>query len=101
MTNKSLTIEETSDLLKTISNWRVNKNKLIKTFYFKNFVEAFAFMTKIAMIAESINHHPEWSNVYSDVTIKLRTHDLGGLSNLDVDFAKSINAISKKFSSSE
>lgn len=52
-------------------------------------------MTQVGLIAESLNHHPEWSNVYSEVTIKLTTHDLGGLSTLDIKLAKLINKLVK------
>ena len=59
--------------------WTEENNKLKKTFVFKNFVDAFAFMTKVAMIAEKSDHHPEWSNVYNKVTISLSTHDAGNI----------------------
>jgi len=57
--------------------WTEENNQLKKTFKFKNFSEAFAFMTRVAMIAEKMNHHPEWKNVYNTVEISLRTHDAG------------------------
>lgn len=57
--------------------WIEEKNYLTKTFRFKNFVEAFSFMTKVALIAEKMNHHPDWSNIYNTVVIKLNTHDAG------------------------
>ena len=52
-------------------------NRLTKNFKFKNFVEAFSFMTRVALIAEKMNHHPNWSNVYNTVNISLNTHDAG------------------------
>lgn len=52
---------------------------LVKTFTFSNFIEAFAFMTKVALLAEKANHHPEWTNVYNSVVIKLSTHDAGNV----------------------
>jgi 4a-hydroxytetrahydrobiopterin dehydratase len=55
------------------------KSHLIKTFKFKNFIEAFAFMTKVALISEQKNHHPDWSNLYNVVVIKLNTHDEGDI----------------------
>lgn len=55
--------------------WKEENNKLTQTFTFKNFVDAFGFMTKVALIAEKMNHHPEWSNVYNKVEITLTTHD--------------------------
>lgn len=59
--------------------WIENDNKLAKTFTFQNFTEAFGFMTKVAIEAEKMNHHPEWSNVYNKVTFKLSTHDAGDI----------------------
>lgn len=58
-------------------NWKEESNTLTKSFKFKDFVEAWSFMTKVAMVAEKMNHHPEWSNVYNTVNIKLTTHDKG------------------------
>jgi 4a-hydroxytetrahydrobiopterin dehydratase len=57
--------------------WREENNKLKKTFQFKNFSEAFAFMTRVALAAEKMDHHPNWSNVYNKVEIELNTHDAG------------------------
>lgn len=59
--------------------WYEEENKLIKDFTFKNFTDAFGFMTRVAIEAEKMNHHPEWSNVYNKVTIKLSTHDAGDI----------------------
>jgi 4a-hydroxytetrahydrobiopterin dehydratase len=59
--------------------WKEIDNKLVRTFKFKNFSEAFAFMTRVAMIAEQMNHHPELNNVYNTVTISLSTHDAGDI----------------------
>ncbi|CAN5454049.1 4a-hydroxytetrahydrobiopterin dehydratase [soil metagenome] len=57
--------------------WEEKNNYLCRDFVFKNFVEAFAFMTKVALIADKMNHHPDWSNVYNKVSIRLNTHDAG------------------------
>jgi len=59
--------------------WNEENNKLVKTFKFRNFVEAFSFMTRVAMIAEKMDHHPNWNNVYNIVTIELSTHDAGDI----------------------
>jgi len=59
--------------------WSEEHNRLKKTFIFKNFTEAFAFMTRVAFIAEKMEHHPEWTNVYNKVTIVLCTHDAGNI----------------------
>lgn len=57
--------------------WNEENNQLSRNFEFKNFIEAFAFMSKVALVAEKMNHHPNWSNVYNKVTISLCTHDAG------------------------
>jgi 4a-hydroxytetrahydrobiopterin dehydratase len=59
--------------------WSTEKNKLKKTFTFKDFTEAFAFMTKVAIVAEKMNHHPTWTNTYNRVTFELSTHDAGDI----------------------
>jgi 4a-hydroxytetrahydrobiopterin dehydratase len=59
--------------------WKEEDNKLKRTFEFSNFIEAFGFMSKVAIIAEKMNHHPNWSNVYNKVTIELTTHDQGNI----------------------
>jgi 4a-hydroxytetrahydrobiopterin dehydratase len=59
--------------------WKETDNTLVKQFEFKNFIEAFAFMTKVALIAEKMSHHPEWNNVYNKVEITLTTHDEGNM----------------------
>jgi 4a-hydroxytetrahydrobiopterin dehydratase len=62
-----------------------------RTFVFRNFSEAFAFMTRTALAAEKLDHHPDWSNVYKTVEVKLNTHDAGGLTALDFDLAGKMN----------
>ena len=73
--------------------WAIDNEKLHKEFRFANFIEAFGFMTRLAIIAQEMNHHPEWSNVYSTVKINLTTHDAGGITNLDEALAKQIDKI--------
>ncbi len=70
---------------------------ITRSFIFKDFAEAFGFMTSVALVAEQLNHHPEWMNVYNKVTIKLSTHDVGGLSEKDFELASRINHIYLKF----
>ena len=67
--------------------------KLRRDLRFANFVEAFGFMSRVALLAEAMGHHPEWSNVWNRVVIELTTHDTGGLSNLDVQLAQRIDAL--------
>jgi len=73
-------------------SWIEKENKLVKDFQFENFIEAFAFMTKVALVAEKMSHHPEWSNVYNKVSIKLSTHDAGDIvTDLDRELAGKID----------
>jgi len=75
--------------------WTEKNDKLVKIFEFNNFVDAFGFMTKVAIIAEKMDHHPNWSNVYNKVSIELSTHDAGGIvTDKDRELAKAIDAIS-------
>lgn len=83
--------ETQSNLL--LPSWKFNNAGIEKEFQFKNFIEAFAFMTQVAFYAEKANHHPEWSNVYNKVQIRLSTHDAGGLTQKDIDLAKKIDLI--------
>ena len=69
------------------------RDAIAKTFTFKDFNEAFGFMTRVALFAEKRDHHPEWRNVYKTVEVVLSTHDAGGVTALDVDLAKAMNAI--------
>ena len=85
--------EELKELSPKIPGWEIVSNHIKREFNFGNFIEAFSFMTKVALICEKHNHHPNWENVYSKVTIKLSTHDLGGITNLDQIIASEINQI--------
>ena len=74
--------------------WQEKEQKLYRKFEFKNFSEAFAFMTRVAIEAERINHHPNWSNVYNTVTISLNTHDAGDvITEKDHQLARAIDAL--------
>ena len=88
-----LTDAEISAQLGGLSGWTVENGKLHKEFQFDSFVEAFGFMARVALIAESMNHHPEWFNVYNCVTVDLATHDAGGISALDFELAKKVDAL--------
>ena len=83
--------EEIIELGAKIPKWVIKSSFIERDFIFKNFIEAFSFMTKVALISEKYNHHPNWENVYSKVSIKLTSHDLGGISNLDQLIASEIN----------
>jgi 4a-hydroxytetrahydrobiopterin dehydratase len=77
--------------------WTIADDGLEREWRFPSFVEAFGFMTQVALLAERANHHPEWSNVYNRVTIRLTTHDLGGLSSCDADLAQAIDSLPATF----
>jgi 4a-hydroxytetrahydrobiopterin dehydratase len=79
--------------LKRLRGWSVVHEKMHKEFRFGTFVQAFGFMTSVALIAESMNHHPEWFNVYNKVVIDLTTHDAGGISSRDIEFAARVDAL--------
>jgi len=86
--------DETLALL--LSNgWALDESRdaIKKTYVFGNFVEAFGWMTQVAIHAEKLNHHPEWSNVYKTVEVLLTTHDAGGLSTLDLALAEKMDAL--------
>ena len=93
MATTKLTDAEINAQLEGISGWTVENEKLHKEFQFDSFVEAFGFMASVALIAESMNHHPEWFNVYNRVTVDLATHDAGGISALDFELAEKIDAL--------
>lgn len=86
--NKETLAQEIQDL----RGWTLDaqNTSINKSFRFKDFNEAFAFMSRIALLAEKMDHHPEWSNVYNKVEIKLSTHDAGGITALDIKMAKKI-----------
>jgi len=78
--------------LETLPGWALEAGKLHKTFTFKDFVEAWSFMSAVALTAEAMGHHPEWSNVWNRVTVDLTTHDAGGITTLDFDLATRMEA---------
>ncbi len=84
---------ELKELVFKIPGWEINPKLIQREFNFANFIEAFSFMTKVALICEKYNHHPNWENVYSKVIIRLNTHDLGGITNMDQTLALEINKI--------
>lgn len=86
---------EASRRLTELPGWqmRTDGKALERSFVFRNFSEAFGFMTRAALIAEKLNHHPEWFKVYKRVGVQLTTHDTGGLTELDFKLAKAMNRI--------
>ncbi len=90
-----LTDAERTEALAALPGWAMHEQKdaIARDFAFRDFSEAFAFMTRVALLAEQQDHHPEWSNVYNKVHITLTTHAAGGLSARDVRMARAIDAI--------
>jgi len=90
-----LTSAERSELLPTVPEWATDEARdgITRKFVFADFVEAFGFMARVAILAEKADHHPEWSNVYNRVEILLTTHDADGLSRRDIDLARAIDAL--------
>lgn len=93
MATEKLNAEMVRDKLKKLPAWELRDDKLYREFKFGNFVDAFGFMTRVALLAESDNHHPEWSNVYNRVVIQLTTHDAGGISEKDFRLASNIDTL--------
>jgi 4a-hydroxytetrahydrobiopterin dehydratase len=87
-----MTHKEIPTAIAQLTEWEVVNGKLNRAFKFDNFVDAFAFMTKVAIVAEKMDHHPEFFNVYNRVVIDLATHDAGRIDVLDIELAKKINA---------
>ena len=85
-----LTTQEREQFLSSLKGWShdATRDAITKTFTFADFSEAWGFMNRVALVAEQLNHHPEWSNVWSKVVITMTTHDVDGLSDLDVEMVK-------------
>ena len=85
--------------LKQLRKWKSadGRDAIVKSFAFKDFNQAFAFMTRAALLAEMLDHHPEWFNVYNKVDVTLSTHDAGGVTQKDIDMATAMDAYAKDF----
>jgi 4a-hydroxytetrahydrobiopterin dehydratase len=92
---KKLDRDHRAALAQALPDWRLaaDRDALVRSFKFADFVEAFGFMTRVALLAEKADHHPEWSNVYNRVDILLTTHDCDGLSQRDLDLARKIDKL--------
>jgi 4a-hydroxytetrahydrobiopterin dehydratase len=93
MATAKLSEQQISAELAKLNGWSVVKGNLHRVFEFKDFSEAFAFMTRVALAAEKMDHHPDWSNVWNKVTVDLSTHSAGGLTKNDFDLAGKIQQI--------
>jgi len=98
MPNKLTEIERNDELLSLLNNdWKIvdNRDAIYKKFKFKSFIQAFSWMTSVAIIAEKMDHHPEWANVYNTVEVTLTTHSAGGLTKLDLALARKMDLYSQ------
>lgn len=93
MSASRLSPEELNTHLTELSGWSIVDGKLHKQFQFQDFVTAFGFMSSMALVSEQMGHHPEWSNVYNRIVVDLTTHDAGGITGKDVDWAKIANQL--------
>ena len=93
-----LSAEARRSALKNLPSWTEipNREAIARTFTFKDFNEAFGFMSRAALVAEKRDHHPEWRNVYKTVDVVLATHDAGGVTALDIELATAMNAIARQ-----
>ena len=92
---QKLTGQTRSDALRKLNGWSEvsGRDAITRKFVFKDFNQAFGFMTRAALIAEKMDHHPEWFNVYKNVEVTLSTHDAGGVTDLDVKLAQAMDKI--------
>jgi 4a-hydroxytetrahydrobiopterin dehydratase len=93
-----LTVEARKAALTELSGWSETPGReaIARTFTFKDFNEAFGFMSRAALVAEKNDHHPEWKNVYKTVEVVLATHDAGGVTKLDIQLARAMNGIARQ-----
>jgi 4a-hydroxytetrahydrobiopterin dehydratase len=94
---KKLSSSERAAALKKLRKWKpvAGRDAITRKFEFGNFNEAFGFMTRVALLADKMDHHPEWSNVYNKVEVTLSTHDAGGVTQNDVDMATAMDTYAK------
>jgi 4a-hydroxytetrahydrobiopterin dehydratase len=88
--------EQIETRLRTLPEWKLEGHGISRSFRFANFIEAFGWMTRVALVAERLDHHPEWSNVYNRVDVRLTTHDAKGLTELDFDLAARMDALASR-----
>ncbi len=91
--NKRMEHGEVESAIAGLDGWQLVDEKLYREFRFDNFVEATGFMMRAAVWAEMLNHHPDWSNLYDTVRVSLETHDVGGISQLDIQLATKMNEL--------
>ena len=91
--DRSLSPDEVSRLVQALDGWDLDGASLRRQLVFDSFVQAFGFMAQVALIAERLDHHPNWSNVYNRVDLAITTHDAGGLTAIDFEFARRVDAV--------
>jgi len=91
---KKLTDSQIAEHMKALPGWELGEDRIRRTFRFEDFVQAFGWMSSVALVAERMNHHPEWRNVWATVEVELSTHDAGGLTELDMKLAAEMDALS-------
>jgi 4a-hydroxytetrahydrobiopterin dehydratase len=92
MDRSPLTPAELNDVVAALPGWQARSGRLVREFRFADFSQAFGFMARVALLAERMNHHPDWTNVYNRVTIELHTHDAGGVTAFDVELARQMES---------
>ena len=97
MRTPKLTDTELQQALEALPGWSLEGGKLLRVYQFRDFVEAFAFMTASALRVQEMDHHPEWSNVYGTVRVELVTHDSGGVTARDAELAGKLEAIAARW----
>lgn len=90
-----LSASELDMALQELKDWSIEQGKLHRQFQFPSFVKAFGFMTSVALVAETMGHHPEWCNVYNQVSVDLTTHDAGGITMNDIHLAHKMNELAE------
>jgi 4a-hydroxytetrahydrobiopterin dehydratase len=96
MARTKLGSDEITQRLAKLPQWKVEAGKLHREYKFASFVEAFGFMASCALVAEKLDHHPEWSNVYNRVVVDLTTHDAGGITATDFELAERMDALGRQ-----
>ncbi len=96
---KKISHQDLTQQIAQLEGWAMSKNReaIVKEYLFSNFSAAFAWMAQVALLAEKMDHHPEWTNVYSRVNVALTTHDAGGITQNDIDMAKKMNLYAKQY----
>jgi len=96
MSIQRLSDQEAAKGIASLPGWQIEQGKLHKSFEFRDFIQAFGFMSRVALVAESLGHHPEWSNMWNKVVVNLSTHSIGGISRLDIELAGKIQELADK-----